>query len=75
MILNDILQISSKVDEMVFELPIQPNVQVLITQNDIADLVNHTNGQKLKRYLRQVFVTHFGGRHLTFFRYCRSSND
>ena len=45
MILKDILQISSKVDEMVFELPITATERASIKHSDIADLVNHTNGQ------------------------------
>ncbi|MBN4900095.1 hypothetical protein IDG68_14935, partial [Staphylococcus sp. EG-SA-21] len=40
-ILNDILQISSEVDEMVFELPITATERASIKHSDIADLVNH----------------------------------
>lgn len=59
-ILNDILQISSKVDEMVFELPITATERASIKHSDIADLVNHTNGQG-KALFAASFVTHFSG--------------
>lgn len=59
-ILNDILQISSKVDEMVFELPITATERASINHSDIADLVNHTNGQG-KALFAASFVTHFSG--------------
>ncbi len=74
MILNDILQISSKVDEMVFELPITATERASINHSDIADLVNHTNGQG-KRYLLS-FVIHFSGQtpHIHF-DIRRLSND
>ncbi|MDU3836822.1 MAG: M17 family metallopeptidase [Staphylococcus aureus] len=59
-ILNDILQISSEVDEMVFELPITATERASIKHSDIADLVNHTNGQG-KALFAASFVTHFSG--------------
>lgn len=60
LILNDILQISSEVDEMVFELPITATERASIKHSDIADLVNHTNGQG-KALFAASFVTHFSG--------------
>ncbi|MEJ7197667.1 leucyl aminopeptidase family protein, partial [Staphylococcus epidermidis] len=43
--LNTILTISKTVDEQVFELPITNTERQLIKNSDVADLVNHTNGQ------------------------------
>ncbi|MBE5661824.1 leucyl aminopeptidase family protein [Staphylococcus sp. SS21] len=59
-ILDDILQISSTLDEMVFELPITETEHTKIKQSDVADLVNHTNGQG-KALFAASFVTHFSG--------------
>ncbi|MGZ2210556.1 M17 family metallopeptidase [Staphylococcus argenteus] len=58
--LNDILKISTSLDEMVFELPITETERTKIKQSDVADLVNHTNGQG-KALFAASFVTHFSG--------------
>ena len=43
-----------------FELPITQTEQQLIRNTDVADLVNHTNGQG-KALFAAAFVTHFSG--------------
>ena len=58
LILSDILpNISSEVDEWYLELPITAARRASIKHSDIADLVNHTKMDKVKRYLRQVCNT------------------
>ncbi|CAM4135010.1 leucyl aminopeptidase family protein [Staphylococcus schweitzeri] len=59
-ILDDILKISLTLDEMVFELPITATERTKIKQSDVADIVNHTNGQG-KALFAASFVTHFSG--------------
>ena len=48
------------VDEKVFELPITETERHLIKQSDVADLVNHTNGQG-KALFAAAFISHFSG--------------
>ena len=43
-----------------FELPITDTEKQLIRNSDIADLVNHTNGQG-KALFAAAFITHFSG--------------
>ena len=50
---------------MVFELPITATERASIKHSDIADLVNHTNGQG-KALFAASFVTHFSGQTPTF---------
>lgn len=58
--LNTILTISKTVDEQVFELPITNTERQLIKNSDVADLVNHTNGQG-KALFAASFISHFSG--------------
>ncbi|MCI2771520.1 leucyl aminopeptidase family protein [Staphylococcus warneri] len=58
--LNTILTISKTVDEQVFELPITNTERQLIKNSDVADLVNHTNGQG-KALFAVSFISHFSG--------------
>lgn len=58
--LNTILNISKTVDEQVFELPITNTERQLIKNSDVADLVNHTNGQG-KALFAASFISHFSG--------------
>lgn len=44
----------------VFELPITETERHLIKQSDVADLVNHTNGQG-KALFAAAFISHFSG--------------
>lgn len=58
--LKAILSISKTVDEQVFELPITKTERQLIKNSDVADLVNHTNGQG-KALFAASFISHFSG--------------
>ena len=58
--LNTILTISKTVDEQVFELPITNTERQLIKNSDVANLVNHTNGQG-KALFAASFISHFSG--------------
>ena len=58
--INSLLDIAKSVDEKVFELPITDTEKQLIRNSDIADLVNHTNGQG-KALFAAAFITHFSG--------------
>ncbi|MDM7466468.1 leucyl aminopeptidase family protein [Staphylococcus warneri] len=58
--LNTILTISKTVEEQVFELPITNTERQLIKNSDVADLVNHTNGQG-KALFAASFISHFSG--------------
>lgn len=58
--IQDILASAKAVDEFAFELPITSTEQRLIRNSDVADLVNHTNGQG-KALFAATFVTHFSG--------------
>ncbi|PTI86264.1 aminopeptidase [Staphylococcus warneri] len=58
--LNTILTISKTVDEQVFELPNTNTERQLIKNSDVADLVNHTNGQG-KALFAASFISHFSG--------------
>ena len=49
----------------VFELPITETERHLIKQSDVADLVNHTNGQG-KALFAAAFISHFSGDIHTF---------
>lgn len=65
--LEVILEKARDTDEMVFELPMTATEQRLIRQTDVADLVNHTNGQG-KALFAATFISHFAGEtpHLHF---------
>ena len=52
--LKNLLTVACHVDEKVFELPITETERHLIKQSDVADLVNHTNGQG-KHCLQHLF--------------------
>ncbi|MCU5745944.1 leucyl aminopeptidase family protein [Staphylococcus sp. SQ8-PEA] len=58
--LNDILKHVALYDEPTFELPITQTEQENIRQSDVADLVNHTNGQG-KALFAASFIAHFAG--------------
>ncbi|MEQ6028589.1 M17 family metallopeptidase [Staphylococcus saccharolyticus] len=58
--LTSILNVAHTVDEKVFELPITDTEQQLIKKSDVADLVNHTNGQG-KALFAAAFISHFSG--------------
>lgn len=58
--IKSLLDIAKSVDEKVFELPITDTEKQLIRNSDIADLVNHTNGQG-KALFAAAFITHFSG--------------
>ena len=58
--MKHILESAREVDEFAFELPITQTEQQLIRNTDVADLVNHTNGQG-KALFAAAFVTHFSG--------------
>ena len=65
--LKSILQQAQMMDEKVFELPITDTEQALIRKSEVADLVNHTNGQG-KALFAATFINHFAGNtpHLHF---------
>lgn len=58
--LQYVLNCARKMDEFVFELPMTSTEQQLIRNSDIADLVNHTNGQG-KALFAATFINHFAG--------------
>lgn len=58
--IRQILRSAKEVDEFAFELPITQTEKQLIRNTDVADLVNHTNGQG-KALFAAAFVTHFSG--------------
>lgn len=58
--LQEILKLAKNVDEQVFELPITQTERQLIKNSDVADLVNHTNGQG-KALFAASFISHFSG--------------
>ena len=58
--LKNLLTVARHVDEKVFELPITETERHLIKQSDVADLVNHTNGQG-KALFAAAFISHFSG--------------
>lgn len=58
--IQEILASARAMDELAFELPITNTEQRLIRRSDVADLVNHTNGQG-KALFAATFVTHFSG--------------
>ncbi|MFH4935737.1 leucyl aminopeptidase family protein [Staphylococcus cohnii] len=65
--LKSILSQAEIMDEKVFELPITATEQALIRKSEVADLVNHTNGQG-KALFAATFINHFAGNtpHLHF---------
>ncbi|PHK49896.1 M17 family metallopeptidase [Staphylococcus edaphicus] len=58
--LQHILEYARQMDEFVFELPMTSTEQSLIRNSDVADLVNHTNGQG-KALFAATFINHFAG--------------
>ena len=58
--IQEILASARAMDELAFELPITNTEQRLIRRSDVADLVNHTNGQS-KALFAATFITHFSG--------------
>lgn len=58
--LTDILAIAEQQGEYVFELPMTDTERKLIRKSDVADLVNHTNGQG-KALFAASFINHFAG--------------
>ncbi|MCH8647349.1 leucyl aminopeptidase family protein [Staphylococcus lugdunensis] len=58
--LKEILTVAQQYEEYVFELPMTATEQHLIRQSDVADLVNHTNGQG-KALFAAAFISHFSG--------------
>ncbi|MCG7339440.1 leucyl aminopeptidase family protein [Staphylococcus sp. ACRSN] len=58
--LSEILSLASQRDEYVFELPMTDTERKLIKKSDVADLVNHTNGQG-KALFAATFINHFAG--------------
>ncbi|MDW4255535.1 leucyl aminopeptidase family protein [Staphylococcus saprophyticus] len=58
--LQHILNCARQMDEFVFELPMTSTEQKLIRNSDVADLVNHTNGQG-KALFAATFINHFAG--------------
>lgn len=58
--IQEILASARAMDELAFELPITNTEQRLIRRSDVADLVNHTNGQG-KALFAATFITHFSG--------------
>ncbi|WP_279525846.1 M17 family metallopeptidase [Staphylococcus gallinarum] len=58
--LADILSIAERQGEYVFELPMTDTERKLIRKSDVADLVNHTNGQG-KALFAATFINHFAG--------------
>ncbi|MBM2658157.1 M17 family metallopeptidase [Staphylococcus pseudoxylosus] len=58
--LQTILNYAQTNDEFVFELPMTTTERNLIKNSDVADLVNHTNGQG-KALFAATFINHFAG--------------
>lgn len=58
--LQAILNYAQTNDEFVFELPMTTTERNLIKNSDVADLVNHTNGQG-KALFAATFINHFAG--------------
>lgn len=58
--LQKILNYAHTNDEFVFELPMTTTERNLIKNSDVADLVNHTNGQG-KALFAATFINHFAG--------------
>ncbi|UDI78757.1 leucyl aminopeptidase family protein [Staphylococcus taiwanensis] len=58
--IQDILASARETDEFAFELPITRTEQRLIRNSNVADLVNHTNGNG-KALFAATFITHFSG--------------
>lgn len=58
--LQKILNYAQANDEFVFELPMTTTERNLIKNSDVADLVNHTNGQG-KALFAATFINHFTG--------------
>lgn len=58
--LQTILKYAQTKDEFVFELPMTTTERNLIKNSDVADLVNHTNGQG-KALFAATFINHFAG--------------